>query len=172
MRRINCPKEFLKWMTVKKLLIIVKTAWTRWQIIAMPLCAEMSKKAPPTIGLRRWTHIIWINYHVHEYWPRCCATEKESFAKWSPEGKGEKPTDPSLRNHSVLARHVKEGEKGTITHSKGEQGSGNFISKGSMGKTAEARIKKRCTLSYQSGGRGIKSWTKFQDKEWKTRWSR
>lgn len=46
-----------------------------------------------------------------------------------------------MRNHSVLARHVKEGEKGTITHSKGEQGSGNFISKGSMGKTAEARIK-------------------------------
>lgn len=72
--------------------------------------------------------------------PSVAQQKKESFAKWSPEGTGEKSANPSLRNHSVLARHVKEGEKGTITHNKEEQGSGNFISKGSMGKTADARI--------------------------------
>lgn len=51
--------------------------------------------------------------------------EKESFAKWSPDAK----EDKSLQNHSVLAKHASEGEKGKVAHNKGEKASGEYIAK-------------------------------------------
>lgn len=54
---------------------------------------------------------------------------KESFAKWHPDSKN----DPSLRNHSVLARHAKEGEKVRVAGNKPSEGphpSGVYVAKG------------------------------------------
>lgn len=92
---------------------------------------------------------------------------KESNAKWNPAARPtlematdknrEKKTvkvdegkDPSLRNHSVLTRHVKkEGEAATVAHNKGERGledvSGNFVSKGSSGETSGKRQERLAT---------------------------
>lgn len=60
---------------------------------------------------------------------------KESFAKWSPDAK----TDQRLRGHSVLIRHADAGEKGRITHNKGEKTTGEYLSK-AHARTPEKRI--------------------------------
>ena len=61
--------------------------------------------------------------------PEGSKSAKESFAKWHPDSKNA----PSLRKHSVLTRHAKEGEKVRLAGNKPSEGprpSGVYVAKG------------------------------------------